>query len=146
MGVVQKSRSCKYCGCEVVDAYQSRPWSCRACSKAQAKAWRDANPEKCRAANKRKDPSVHYFSQAKRKYGVSRDDYQQRLDAQGGRCAICGTDEPGKSNGPHKRFSIDHDHKTGEVRGLLCNHCNRGIGLLRDDPDVLLKAHLYLKK
>jgi hypothetical protein len=63
------------------------------------------------------------------------------LAKQRGVCAICKTEDPGpRSN----HFHIDHDHATGKVRGLLCNNCNRGIGLLKDSPSVLLQAHLYL--
>ena len=50
-------------------------------------------------------------------------------------CVICGSDEP---------LAVDHNHQTGEVRGMLCNHCNRGIGHFRDDPLLLEFASQYL--
>jgi hypothetical protein len=63
------------------------------------------------------------------------------LQSQGGRCAICHTDQPGG----HGRFHIDHDHVSGRIRGLLCNNCNRGLGSLKHDPDFLRKAITYLE-
>jgi hypothetical protein len=63
------------------------------------------------------------------------------FDHQNGKCAICGVHE---SELPH-RLAIDHCHATNEVRGLLCDHCNRGLGLFRDSPDFLIKATDYLK-
>jgi hypothetical protein len=59
---------------------------------------------------------------------------------QNGCCAICGVHQSEVS----KRFSVDHNHSTGKVRGLLCNHCNRGLGHFRDDPMLLEFAAQYL--
>lgn len=78
------------------------------------------------------------------KYGVTKEKYQEMLDSQNGVCAICKT----KPNFDKlkKRFAIDHCHTTGKVRGLLCDPCNRGIGFLRDDPNILLSATEYLAR
>lgn len=65
------------------------------------------------------------------------------LEEQHGVCAICGKPET-KPNA--KYLAVDHDHKTGEVRGLLCNNCNRALGLLQDNTEVLQNAINYLKK
>lgn len=65
--------------------------------------------------------------------------YQYMLENQNGVCAICSNvDKSGRA------LAIDHDHKTGFVRGLLCGSCNRGLGLFRDNPEILLKAAKYL--
>jgi len=74
--------------------------------------------------------------------GLTPVDYQAMLDAQGGACAICRS----KSNGKFKVFAVDHCHETNVVRGLLCSKCNRGIGLLRDSPEMLIAAAAYLSK
>lgn len=76
-----------------------------------------------------------------RNYGITRDEYTALLAAQKGVCAICGGD-PGTSRGG--RFHVDHDHETGEVRGLLCASCNQGLGSFRDNPDYLAAAIRYL--
>ena len=73
-----------------------------------------------------------------RKYGITQDDYDHMLAEQGGVCAICG--RPPKT----RRLSVDHNHKTGIVRGVLCHICNRGISYFRDDPERLQKAAAYL--
>ena len=62
------------------------------------------------------------------------------LDKQDGCCAICGEPEP-----PYERLHIDHDHRTGVIRGLLCNNCNRGIGHLKESIPSLRAAIRYLK-
>jgi hypothetical protein len=63
-------------------------------------------------------------------------EYQRLIDKSGGRCAICENDE--------KDLVIDHDHKTGKVRGLLCRQCNSGLGMFGDSMDILKAAILYL--
>ena len=73
-------------------------------------------------------------------YGIGLVERDALLATQGGRCAICGTDEP-NGHGWH----VDHDHETGAVRGILCSGCNTGIGLLRDDPAALRTAAAYIE-
>jgi len=75
-------------------------------------------------------------------YGLTLTDYRNLLAKQEGGCAICHTSNPGGSRG---RFCVDHDHKTGRVRGLLCQSCNRAIGLLGDDANRLIAAAAYLR-
>lgn len=73
------------------------------------------------------------------KYGLSPEQYDAIFAAQGGRCAVCG--RPPKKN----RLSVDHDHRTGRVRGLLCFRCNYGIGWFQDDLERLRKVSTYLE-
>lgn len=77
----------------------------------------------------------------KRAYGISYQEYLQMLDAQEGKCAICGTEDTGK----RKAFAVDHCHSCGEVRGLLCAPCNTAIGSLREDLDIMQRAMDYVK-
>ena len=72
-------------------------------------------------------------------YDLTPQAYADMLKTQGGACAICG-------NGMARdaRLCVDHCHKTGKARGLLCDKCNRAIGLLGDDPILLRKAITYL--
>jgi hypothetical protein len=64
-----------------------------------------------------------------RKFGITREDYNRMLDAQGGACAICGT-----SASDARRLAVDHDHETDQVRALLCGECNLGLGKFQDNP------------
>jgi recombination endonuclease VII len=73
------------------------------------------------------------------RYGLSIEAHDSLLATQNNCCAIC---EGRFTKPPH----VDHCHKTGEVRGLLCSNCNTGIGNLRDDPALLRKALEYLTK
>lgn len=77
-------------------------------------------------------------------YGISVADYDRMLAGQGGKCASCQRPPVGKKN--HTVLHVDHDHATGEVRGLLCGHCNRSYGLLQEDPDVIWGLLIYARK
>lgn len=110
--------------------------------KAKGKKWYKANPKKWNIQNKRyrdKNPDRVIKWYVKSKYGLT----PEQLAALGNRCHICDLElERNKKNRP----CIDHDHDTGEVRGLLCNKCNFAIGLFRNDVGLLMKAMVYLSK
>ena len=80
-----------------------------------------------------------------RKFGITRNDYVKLFNGQNGVCAICHQPETATRKGVVRSLAVDHDHKTGKVRGLLCSDCNTGIGKLKDDPNILLSASEYLK-
>jgi Recombination endonuclease VII len=83
----------------------------------------------------------------KRLYGLSIDAYNTMLAAQNGVCAICERPESGRNaSGELKPFSVDHNHETGEIRGLLCTQCNYMIGHCRESRDILLAGVRYLDK
>lgn len=80
------------------------------------------------------------FYKLKKAYGIDLDKFQTLLKEQGNTCAICmGNFKDSKD------MCVDHNHTTLQVRGILCNSCNRGIGLLQDSPINLLRSYKYLK-
>lgn len=74
-----------------------------------------------------------------RKYGITPEKYDLLFQQQGGKCAICGSTSIGR------HLSVDHDHKDGRVRGLLCIKCNTGLGMLNDDYDIVVAASEYIR-
>ncbi len=103
---------------------------CKACAVMRSKA------------HYAKDPQKQKNYVRKRLYGVTPEQVEAMLSAQNGCCAICETTSPGGKGDWH----VDHCHTSNVVRGLLCHHCNVGIGHLKDDISTLEKAVLYLKK
>ena len=77
-----------------------------------------------------------------REYGITLFDIERMKDEQDGKCSICLTEF---ILIPSKRICVDHDHKTGEVRGILCASCNTALGLLKDDVDRMTRAVQYLE-
>jgi len=118
--------------------------SCRDCYQLKRRAYQIAYMADRGNAKRRENYDPEKRSQRiVESYGISLEKYNSLLASQNGGCAICGSKEPKtKRNG---RFCLDHDHSTGEVRGLLCSPCNRGIGLLGDNPERLTMAAAYLR-
>jgi len=136
------NQKCIKCGeSKVIDSFELRSDNnkyrkeCKECSKKRKKNWYETNKIETR---------IRYIAQ---KYGLSKRDYEMLLDKQESVCAICGKPETsidGKSK-ITKSLAIDHDHKTGKVRGLLCWKCNAMIGYAKDDINILKSAIKYLK-
>ena len=88
------------------------------------------------------------FSEAKRamhyknRYGISIAEYDALFSSQNGNCKICGRSQKDQK----RKLAVDHDHKTGKVRGLLCDKCNKGLGQFEDNIELFQKAIEYLKK
>jgi hypothetical protein len=102
-----------------------------------ATRWR-SNPENTRQKR------MKYIE---KRYGITYDQYEAMEKAQNGLCKIC-RKPPRRLNENGNRgenLHVDHDHKTGEVRGLLCYQCNSALGYFEDDPEVLTRASSYLK-
>jgi hypothetical protein len=96
-----------------------------------------------RRANYRRRVTNSHRYQAIRKFKISDEQYDELMTRADGKCEICGHPEEraGRDN-----LSIDHNHTTLEIRGVLCSNCNHALGKLRDDPAVVLAAFMYLNR
>ena len=81
-------------------------------------------------------------------FGITLDQYKEMLKEQNGVCAICGKKETEIDNRTNKKrnLAVDHDHKSEKIRGLLCGKCNKMLGLVNDNINILLSAINYLNK
>ena len=147
--------------CRVQDTLRWRAKNPTAPTK-HAKAWYERNRETAKAARakaklanperfkeydrktkeKHKDKIKVYQRLVSRKYilkryGLTVEQYEALNEKQESKCAICLV--------PDKRLHVDHDHKTGKVRSLLCGTCNRALGLFKDNPSILRAAASYLE-
>jgi hypothetical protein len=95
-------------------------------------------------AYRSKTPLTQKARALRESFNLSLDQYAEMLKAQGGVCAICHQPETHKRNGKLKALAVDHNHKNGAIRGLLCSDCNTGIGKLKDDVKILQSAIHYL--
>lgn len=103
---------------------------------AKSKDGRQGYCRECGRAYKHGRPGRHRAE----RYGLSPERYEAIRAEQGEQCAICAAEQPGGNGAWH----VDHDHATGEVRGLLCLKCNAGLGQLQDSVEVLARAIAYL--
>lgn len=102
------------------------------------KVWRNQNPEKVALQNKRAEPRQRAW-RFRTEYKINLAKYNEMFEKQNGLCAIC---EKPQSDFKY-RFAVDHDHKTGQVRGLLCFTCNTRLAVVEDSL-FMLKAKDYL--
>jgi hypothetical protein len=107
--------------------------SCKICDIEKSRKYRKNFPEKAKSQVR--------SSKLKIKYGIDLEDFQQMKIAQNNRCEICNIEfwDP-------KYTCVDHCHTTGKVRAILCHHCNTGLGMFKDSPNLLKSAQKYLKK
>ena len=131
-------RTCMTCGVEknILEFYMRdkktgrRHSACKECDKARVKARHQANPERTRN------------NDLKRNYGITLQEHQEMYKNQTGVCAIC----KGEGDGKWKKLCVDHDHKTGKVRQLLCRNCNMVLGQVGDNANLLEEMIKYLQK
>lgn len=124
----KKTAKCKPCHYEAMRVYRRDNWD--KCYETR-KRYRARNPERMAELTRK--------SALKTRYGLTPAEYEQMFAAQGGACAICGTHPAAK-----RRLCVDHSHKTGKPRALLCDPCNAGLGAFRDSPELLRKAAEFI--
>ena len=163
------TRTCNKCGEEkplTEEFFRPNPTKglrlgCRECENKAAALSRALNPEKAREAARKwskehpeqrnatkrawyaRNKDKHKDSVLKRMYGLPLEEYTRILTAQGGTCGICKTATEGNCG---RQLSVDHNHSTGEVRGLLCGRCNSVLGFIDEHPGVLERAIEWLKR
>ncbi|MBP7709873.1 MAG: endonuclease VII domain-containing protein [Rickettsiales bacterium] len=130
-----KGKICTKCGCEKPISYfhkmrDTKRSDCKECRNSYLREWSRKNPEKKREQKYRT------------RYGITLKQYEELLALQNHTCAICGKGEHVRKN--DKYFLVDHCHKTGEVRGLLCHRCNQAIAQLNEDPSSSLRLIKYI--
>ena len=136
-------------------------YTCKSCSNLKSREWAKNNAERHRKNSRdwsRRNPircrqnyknwaknNTHKIvhNNAQRRYGLTTNAYEAMLSSQQAVCKIC---EKGETQKRRSRLSVDHCHKTGKVRGLLCSGCNKGLGYFKDSPEILRKAAAYLDK
>ncbi len=116
---------------------------CVTCRRAWFKEYYRKNSRKLTEKNvayRKRNPDVRRRTRLKRMYGVSLEERDRMFVEQNGRCYLCGN-LPGK-----RTLAVDHCHKSGRIRRLLCIQCNSGLGMFKDDPELLNRAIDYLQE
>lgn len=111
------------------DSKDGLSWRCKPCHVAYVRRHREKNPDYYRKV------------QLRYKFGITPEEYDALLARQDGACAICGQEETALGrHGEVKLLSVDHNHETGEVRGLLCQRCNIGLGHFLTSENLIAAA------
>lgn len=121
---------------------------CKTCQNAYINEWRRTQQPRLSARNKEikaTDPRRFRTYWLKNRFGITAEEYDAMFQAQGGVCAICKQPETRNLGKGIVNMGVDHDHRTGAVRGLLCHRCNTIMGMLEDDPTLLAKMIAYLE-
>jgi hypothetical protein len=127
----------KWCGrCEqeklVSEFYANKHYGlqseCKTCQHERKVAWAKANPERTREWSR--------HGHARRRFGLTLVEYEALT--RNAVCEVCG--------GRDAKTGLDHDHETGEIRGVLCGRCNVSIGMAKDDPERLRALALYVER
>lgn len=156
----RENPQCKVCECALNDeswtpsCRKARRYICRACWVARQKAyqikdpnWREKRQLRSKAYRENLDPEVKRkrardtrCRYIRKTFGISLDQYEEMVLERNGCCDICKSGTKGMGT-----LHIDHCHKTGMVRGLLCMNCNVSLGLMYDDPEIMENAIKYIQ-
>jgi hypothetical protein len=148
--VIAVRKLCIDCGCrKALDQFPNcaatkdgKHSYCNACNRARVRKWYAENQDKVQAYNatNRERVSARVRSnKLLRDFGITPERYEDMVAQQHGCCAICGG-EPGR-----RALAVDHCHKTGQVRGLLCDSCNKALGFVKDNVETLFAMIVYLE-
>jgi hypothetical protein len=119
---------------------------CRGCLSERARIWAKNNKEKVSESGKKsraKHPNTRRNAKFKERYGITLVEYDLISASQFDKCLIC---KKHKSECKNNKLFVDHCHTSKEIRGLLCNDCNAGLGFFKDSIELLLSAIEYLNK
>ena len=150
-----KLKQCSNCKkCSEISRFSFNPntldkkasW-CRKCGNAGNAAYYKNNKESCDNRTRKwqsSENNKHILRQRRliKEFNITQEEYVSMLESQGNCCAICKT----PASNFEKRMAIDHCHRTGKIRGILCNSCNLGLGCFKDSLDYLDKAIMYLRR
>lgn len=114
---------------------------CHSCVRAYQRAYRERNADRLRAYEAGRYTEDRKMSVRLRQYGLTLEQYEEMERTQGGACAICRRQCP-----TGRRLAVDHDHKTGKVRALLCFKCNAAEGALDGRPDLAEALAAYMRR
>lgn len=115
-----------------------KAYTCKSC-----RAIANGKPHRLETARKsyhKRTPEQKRSQHFRYKYNITLEGYDIMFEKQNGVCGICGLPQIGK------RLAVDHSHSTGEIRGLLCDMCNKGLGLFYDNTENLKKAIEYMER
>lgn len=145
----RRDRRCRRCGGKKTDR-RNKQWFCGACSLLCSKCERPRVPP--RGAGSKQLCSYHLWERQIARYGINAEQWEALFVSQGSRCAICKSDQPGRKPAliAENAWCTDHDHKTGLVRGILCQYCNKTLGHFGDSLQAMRKRlaefESYLRK
>ncbi len=131
---VENGTPCKDCGTELIEGVNTYPnnknYIQSRCKDCHNKHWTERNKQNY-------DPIKERDRQLRKNFGITLEEYNELWRLQGGVCAICNQESD-------KALHLDHNHKTGKNRGLLCHNCNRALGFLGESLETIMNMLLIL--